>query len=79
MTMWYITRLAEHLHTGQAYPHDWSEPNEAGLNAVKAALYYTLLRPLPAPARRRAIKLYNFYGWGYEKSADSREMIWAEQ
>ena len=67
-------------------PSQWLEMTraEAGRNAAKSMLYYAILRSRTAWESRRAIALYNTYGFGYAlganfKDADGHlEMLWPE-
>jgi hypothetical protein len=78
MTVWFIERLGSRVFSERPSPWPDMAPQEAGVNAVKQALYFLLLRPLRAHALRVATRLYNVYGFGYEASANHKEMIWME-
>lgn len=78
MTVWFVELLGSRVFSEKPSPWPGMDPQEAGVNAVKQALYFLLMRPLPAHAFRVAARLYNVYGFGYEASADHKEMIWIE-
>ncbi len=50
---------------------------EAGINAVKQALYYIILRDFPKRQNRIAVRLYNVYGFGYESAHCYKDMMWS--
>lgn len=80
MTYWYMSQVGEHIYSKKPLPKGWEAmtPLDAGYNAIKNALYYFPLRPLPESKARRAIKLYNVYGFGYPRGAESKGMLWPE-
>jgi hypothetical protein len=53
-------------------------PEEAGVNAAKGALYYALMRQMPAWHEREAVKLYNVWGLGYQAGASMPELLWPQ-
>jgi hypothetical protein len=83
MTFWYMAKVGEVIYSTEV-PEEWPEmtPAEAGRNAAKMMLYYTILRARTWYEEQRAIALYNAYGFGYAlgtsfKNANgSREMLW---
>ena len=85
MTFWLMGELGKAVYT-KWRPPEWSKmtPEEAGRNASKMMLYYAILRCRTAWESRRAIALYNAYGFGYALGANfknakgRREMLWFE-
>jgi|GEM_PF-679121 len=77
MTGWFIASIGGRVF--KEHPSPWPEftPEEAGVNAVKAALYYIGLRDLPWRQMRIATRLYNVYGFGYENAEQHKDMIWS--
>lgn len=80
MTFWYMSQVGRHVYAGKPVPMGWESmtPEEAGYNAIKMMLYYILLRHMPERQRRRAIRLYNVYSYGYPIGSESGEMLWPE-
>jgi hypothetical protein len=78
MTFWYMSQVGRHIFAKKNLPKEWAEmtPEEAGYNAIKMMLYYTLLRPLSKRKTRLATRLYNVYCFGYPLGVDSKEMLW---
>ena len=66
MTFWYMGELWSQLADG-SLPSGWEHmtPEEAGQNAAKLMLYYSILRARSVREESRAIALYNSYGFGY--------------
>jgi len=85
MTFWYAERVGEAIYSS-GVPKEWSGMTaaEAGRNALKMMLYYAMLRPCSEREDRRAIALYNTYGFGYalgmnfRNEQGQREMLWPE-
>jgi hypothetical protein len=86
MTFWYMEKVGEVIFQ-KNIPREWSEmtPAEAGRNAVKMMLYYSLLRILAGSRDdTRATALYNTYCFGYALGMNfrnkngHREMLWPE-
>lgn len=77
MTVWFIEQLG--CRVFRSVPSPWPEmtPEEAGVNAVKQALYYILLRKLPERAERIATRLYNVYGFGYNAAKGHKGVLWS--
>jgi len=67
MTFWYMGELGRLLYERDGVPQDWAEmtPEQAGQNAVKMMLYYSILRARTGREASRATALYNSYGFGY--------------
>lgn len=67
MTFWYMGELGRLLYERNGVPPGWSEmtPDQAGQNAVKMMLYYSILRARTGREASRATALYNSYGFGY--------------
>jgi len=86
MTFWYMEKVGEIIYAVDGVPKDWSEmtPADAGRNAAKMMLYYTILRCRCQRESQRAIALYNAYSFGYSlgmnfRNAEGRrEMLWPE-
>jgi hypothetical protein len=78
MTFWYMAQVGAQVFAGDRLPRGWQDmsPERAGCNAIKAALYYILLRPLDPRRLRLATRLYNTYCFGYQVGKDSRVMRW---
>ncbi len=85
MTFWYMEKIGEIIYS-KFIPKEWKDmsPSEAGRNAAKMMLYYSILRCRTIYEEQRAIALYNSYGYGYAlgmnyKNADGRrEMLWPQ-
>ncbi len=85
MTFWYMRKIGEVIYSN-GVPEEWAEmtPAEAGSNAAKMMLYYSILRCRTERESQRAIALYNSYGFGYalgmnfKNAAGKREMLWPE-
>ena len=85
MTFWYMEKVGEVIYRA-GVPQDWSEmtPAEAGKNAVKMMLYYSILRTRTQAEEQRAIALYNTYSFGYalgmsfRNAEKRRKMLWLE-
>jgi hypothetical protein len=85
MTFWYMEKVGEVIYS-RGVPKEWGEmsPAEAGRNAAKMMLYYAIRRCRKKREKRRAIALYNSYGFGYalgmnfKNSQGRREMLWPE-
>ena len=83
MTFWYMAKVGEVVYSGTR-PKGWEKmtPAEAGQNAVKMMLYFSILRCNTARERQRAIALYNSYCFGYalgmnfKDAKGRREMLW---
>lgn len=64
MTFWYMSKVGEVVYkTGSPWPH--MTPAEAGRNAVKQMLDFASIRAQSRAQHRRAVKLFNVYGFGY--------------
>lgn len=85
LTFWYMEKVGEVIYA-EGVPREWEgmTPAEAGRNAAKMMLYYAIRRCRTAPESRRAIALYNSYGFGYALGMNfhnpdgRREMLWPE-
>ena len=85
MTFWYMGKVGEIIYS-LSMPKGWEgmTPSEAGRNAVKMMLYYSILRARTSREEQRAIALYNSYGFGYSigtnfvNSQGKREMLWPQ-
>ena len=85
MTFWYMEKVGEVIYSNNM-PKAWKKmtPAEAGRNAAKMMLYYAILRCRTLREEKRAISLYNTYGFGYAlgmnyKNKNGRhEMLWPE-
>ncbi len=85
MTFWYMEEVGEVVYS-KSVLRDWEEmtPAEAGRNAAKMMLYYSIVRCRTRREEQRAIALYNSYGYGYAlgmnyKNAEGRrEMLWPQ-
>ena len=85
MTFWYMEKVGEVIYSNNM-PKVWKKmtPAEAGRNAAKMMLYYAILRCRNIREEKRAISLYNTYGFGYAlgmnyKNKNGRhEMLWPE-
>lgn len=85
LTFAYLADLSSLLYESER-PAGWEElsPEEAGENAAKMMPYYAILRADSPDSARRAIALYNSYGFGYALGAHfydqngRREMLWPE-
>ena len=83
MTFWYMEKVGEVVYS-KSLPKGWEEMTaaDAGRNAAKMMLYYSIARCRTKREEQRAIALYNSYGYGYAlgmnyKNADGRrEMLW---
>lgn len=71
MTFWYMGVLGQMLFRSEM-PRQWlgMSPDEAGQNAAKMMLYYSILRGRSVRETSRAIALYNAYGFGYSLGAN---------
>lgn len=87
MTFWYMAMVGEALYSGtEAKPREWAEmtASQAGRNAAKMMLYYSILRARNRRDEQRAIALYNAYGFGYALGMNfrnlkgRREMLWPQ-
>lgn len=80
MTFWYMSQVGQHIYKNNPLPKGWEDmsPEAAGYNAIKMMLYYIPLRYISDRQRRKAIKLYNVYSFGYPLGVDSKEMLWPE-
>jgi hypothetical protein len=85
MTFWYMGKFGEALYSDpEVKPKEWAEmtPTQAGRNAAKMMLYYSILRARSRRDEQRAIALYNTYGFGYAlgmnfcNSVGQRRMLW---
>jgi tetratricopeptide (TPR) repeat protein len=79
MTVLFLERVgARAFAAGSPWPEMTAE--EAGVNAVKEALYHILYegRAGSKRATRIATRLYNVYGFGYVAAQGQREMLWAD-
>ena len=82
--LWCIGQLGEQVYTRR--PSPWADitPAEAGQNAVKMTLYYTILHIDDPETLSQATKLYNVLGFGFAlgssfRGADGRPaMLWPE-
>lgn len=77
MTVWFIENLGSNVFTEQCNPWPDFTPEEAGVNAIKEALYHIILRNLPKRQDYIATRLYNVYGFGYENAENHKDMIWS--
>jgi hypothetical protein len=85
MTFWYMEKVGEVIYSNNM-PKAWKKmtPAEAGRNAAKMMLYYAILRCRNIREEKRAISLYNTYGFGYALGMNYRnkngrhEMLWPE-
>lgn len=85
MTFWLMGELGREIYTKEL-PATWSNmtPAEAGRNAATMMLYSAIMRSRTPWESRRAIALYNAYGFGYALGAHfknkqgHREMLWPE-
>jgi len=85
MTFWYMQKVGEVIYSN-GVPKEWAgmTPAEAGRNAAKMMLYYSILRCRTEHESQRAIALYNSYGFGYalginfKNAVGKREMLWPE-
>ncbi|QQR72941.1 MAG: hypothetical protein IPJ17_15810 [Holophagales bacterium] len=70
MTFWYLGQLGQ-LAYGEDRPRGWEDlpPEEAGREAAKMMLYYSILRARTTREASRAIALFNSYGFGYALGA----------
>lgn len=77
MSIWFIEQLGARAFKTTPSPWPGMTAEAAGVNAVKQALYYILLRTqLPPRAQGIAAKLYNVYGFGYSDATGHRDMLW---
>lgn len=85
MTFWYMKKVGEVIYS-KTVPKEWDDmtPAKAGRNAVKMMLYYAIMRCRTLLEERRAIALYNSYGYGYalgmnfRNAEGRREMLWPQ-
>ena len=85
MTFWYMAKVGQVIYS-QGSPDGWAEMSaaEAGRNAAKMMLYYSILRCRTKRQNQRAIALYNSYGFGYalgmnyRNAEGNREMLWPQ-
>ncbi len=85
MTFWYMEKIGEVIYS-KSVPKEWEEmtPAEAGRNAAKMMLYYSIFRCRTIREEQRAIALYNCYGFGYslgmnyKNEEGRREMLWPQ-
>ncbi|HLF86934.1 MAG TPA: hypothetical protein VI584_07615, partial [Nitrospiria bacterium] len=80
MTFWYMAQVGKHVYAKKELPKGWEDMSneEAGMNAVKQMLYFLPLRYLTSRQEKKAIWLYNIYGFGYVAGVDAEEMLWPE-
>lgn len=83
MTFRYMSQVGKHVYAKKKLPKDWKNMTheEAGMNAIKMALYYLPLRPLTRRKEELAIRFYNVYGFGYPLGIDyakKKQMLWWE-
>ncbi len=80
MTYWYMSQVGAHVYSESELPRTWNHmtPEEAGINAVKQALYFTVVRPLRTRREyAHAGRLSNAYAFGYACAVDSDEMLYS--
>jgi hypothetical protein len=86
MTYGYMSEVGEVIFSDYL-PKGWEKmsPAEAGYNAIKMMLYYTIFRlhyfyskkeHRISRKERKAIHLYNIYSFEYVLGADSKNMLW---
>jgi len=85
LTFWYMGKLGEVIFKDKLPKGvENMTPHEAGLNAIKEGLYFSILRCLTNREEQRAIALYNSYCFGYalgmnfKNKKGKREMLWCE-
>ena len=78
MTFWYMGQVGKAVFTSDS-PSPWDmNPDEAGRNSVKEALYHIGLRPMTDRQDRLWRRLYNVYSFGYVPGVDAKCMLWPE-
>jgi len=85
LTFWYMAKLGERIFSKEM-PKGITDmtPAQAGQNAAKQSLYYSMLRCKTTREEQRAIALYNTYCFGYtlgmnfKNEKGRREMLWIE-
>lgn len=85
LTFWYMAKLGELIFANEM-PRGIKNmtPGEAGKNAAKEMLYFSILRARSWYEEQRAIALYNTYGFGYslgmnyKNKKGKRELLYVE-
>jgi hypothetical protein len=83
MTFWYMAGVGEVVYR-ESSPWPEMTPQEAGRNAAKQMLYFSILRATTPHQFQRAVALYNVYGFGYALGTSfkdrngGRAMLWPE-
>lgn len=85
LTFWYMAKLGEQIFS-EKLPKGIKNmtPSQAGQNAAKEKLYFTIVRSRTIREEQRAIALYNMYGFGYsigmnyKNKEGKREMLYIE-
>jgi tetratricopeptide (TPR) repeat protein len=88
LTFWYMQVVGRSAYADSGnLPKDWEmTPEDAGRNAIKAALYYLQESQVDCLAGNRikprqaslAARLYQVYGFGYAIAADTKDEGWRE-
>lgn len=89
MTFNYMAEVGRIVYESKPLPKGWKRmsPEEAGYNSIKEKLYYIMLpyhyRDVKLSKKqiiikRKMVKLYNVYSFGYQMGIDSKEMLWPE-
>ena len=81
MTYWYMGQVGAHVFAGRPLPKGLERmtPENVGANQIKARLYVILLRYISTRQMNKAVRLYNFYCFGYPLATEAKsEALWPD-